>query len=372
MPNGQRKNTDIECLRAIAIILVMMQHYRNRLPTPRLYYEMFDYIQPWAGVDLFLAISGYLVCKTLLEHLDRESISVALSNFWRRRAVRLLPAFVVWAIISVAVASIVSNDPMQGFIDAGKGAIVGLIGIANIYWTLCAQHGFTCVKFDYNSHFWSLALEWQLYTFLALSVAAFGARVAIFMFAIVAIIASLFPAPSFSWAWSLRPQAFFLGSFVCVVLRNRKFMVFAESRTIVTLRRGMLVLGVGVAVVSPALLHDPFVIPMVSIGAAIALLSALGAIPIAPRSIGPILEWVGARSYSIYLCHLSVIYGFRKVLLSILYFTNPAPVFTFFVVSAILIVVTFAASDLSYRFVEQPAINWLRGKPGRVNKIYTA
>lgn len=371
MTGGQRKNSDIECLRAVAIILVMMQHFRARLPTPSFYYGMFDHIQPWTGVDLFLAISGYLVCKTLLEHLDHEPLRVALTNFWLRRAVRLLPAFAFWAAVSVIVAAIVSDVPASGFVDAGKGALVGLIGIANIYWTLCAQHGFTCVKFDYNSHFWSLALEWQLYVFLAVSVAAFGARGALVLFAVVAFVASLFPAPSFSWAWSLRPQAFFLGSLIYVALRRRRFFLFAESTRIIALRRAIFLLGILTVIVSPVAVGEPFIIPMVGIGAAMALLSTLGTKAIVPRSLSGILGWIGARSYSIYLCHLSVIYGLRKVLLATLHFTNPAPVAFFAGSWVVLIVVTFAAADLSYRFIELPAIGWFRQRSGKASKVST-
>lgn len=348
-----KKNTNIECLRAIAIILVLMQHYRNRLPTPQFYYRMFDYIQPWTGVDLFLAISGYLVCKSLLEHLDREPANIALANFWRRRAARLLPAFAVWALASIVVATAVSNDSMQGLIDAGKGAAVGLVGVANIYWTLCAQRNFTCVAFDYNSHFWSLALEWQLYGALALCTALLGTRWAIASLGVLGLFASFFSAPSFSWAWSLRPQAFIFGSLIYVAFRNSTYVAWGNSTS---LRRVALALGVSIAIIAPALLHQPLVIPAVSIGAAIALLSTLGPTSLIPAPLAIILEWIGARSYSIYLCHLSIIYALRRILLITLHFENPASTSMFIGSWAALIVVTCIAANLSYRFIEQPAI----------------
>lgn len=358
--NDLKKNSSIECLRAIAIILVVLQHYRNRLPTPQFYYQMFDYIQPWTGVDLFLSISGYLVCKTLLEHLDREPANVAIINFWKRRAARLLPALAVWAAISILVAMLVSNDLTQALLDAGKGAMVGLLGIANIYWTLCAQRHFTCVAFDYNSHFWSLALEWQLYAFLAASVVLLGRRKAIIAFGLVALFASLFPAPSFSWAWSFRPQAFFLGTLAYVVLQDRQHSTPARNYYgDIAARRIALALGVCVVTVAPVVLEQPLIIPAVSMGAVIALLSTLGAAPLFNGPPATVLEWIGARSYSIYLCHLSIIYALRKVFLVTLHFTNPASAPLFLTSGIALIVLTCIMADLSYRFVERPAIRWL-------------
>jgi len=37
------KNNDIQCLRAVAILMVLLQHYRSRLPTPDAYYRVFDH-----------------------------------------------------------------------------------------------------------------------------------------------------------------------------------------------------------------------------------------------------------------------------------------------------------------------------------------
>lgn len=127
------KNADIQCLRAIAIIFVMIQHYNNRLPTPAFYHKIFEFVTPWTGVDLFFAISGFLVCKTLIEHLKNEPKGTAFANFWRRRCARLLPALVFWAAVSVAVGAVVGPTAAQSALDATKGAIAGVLGVANLY-----------------------------------------------------------------------------------------------------------------------------------------------------------------------------------------------------------------------------------------------
>ena len=68
-----RPNSDIEILRAFAIIMVLIQHY------PSLYFwsdhsfftNVNMYISFWSGVDLFLCISGFVVGCSLISVLDK-------------------------------------------------------------------------------------------------------------------------------------------------------------------------------------------------------------------------------------------------------------------------------------------------------------
>lgn len=354
---GGRKNTDIQCLRAIAIIFVLIQHYRGRLPTPTLYYKLFEFVTPWAGVDLFFAISGFLVCKTLIEHLRREPKSTAYANFWRRRCARLLPALVFWATVSIAVGAFAGPSVAQGALDAAKGAVVGMIGVANVYWAHCVQHGFSsCVQTDYNSHFWSLALEWQLYVLLALLVALLRFQVAMAAFGLLALLASTFPAPSFSYAWALRPQAFFLGALIFAITQAYPKLLSGRHAENAWLSRGTLVLGLLITFCAPNLLKEPYVIPTVGVGAAIALASTLCTGSTYPALLSRPLEWIGERSYSLYLCHLSIIYSARKLLLITLGFDNPSSVLLFVPCALAMVCISLLAADVSYRLIERPMI----------------
>lgn len=361
--NRARKNADIQCLRAVAIIFVMLQHYRNRLPAPPLYHKLFDFVTPWTGVDLFFAISGFLVCKTLIEHLAREPRAFAFANFWRRRCARLLPALVFWAVVSIAVGALVGTSAVQGAWDATKGALAGVFGVANLYWTYCAQHGVTrCVQADYNSHFWSLALEWQLYVLLALLVAFFRLRTAMAIFAVIALIASSFPAPSFSYAWSLRPQAFFLGALIFVVVRAHPGLLVGRTVQSTWFRRSALFLGLLMTFCAPNYLKEPYVIPTVSVGAAIALFSTLSVGLTYPTLVSRVLEWIGERSYSIYLCHFSVIFCLRKLTAAIPGFGNLSSTWTFLPCAFAVVFISFVASDFSYRKIELPMIKRFSSK----------
>lgn len=101
-----RPNSDIEILRAFAIIMVLIQHY------PTLYFwsdhsfftSLNKYISFWSGVDLFLCISGFVVSCSLIPVIDRSkdagvSASRAIIAFFIKRAFRLFPTSFLWIAI---------------------------------------------------------------------------------------------------------------------------------------------------------------------------------------------------------------------------------------------------------------------------------
>ncbi len=81
---------DIEGLRAIAIIAVLLAH--AGIP-----FAAGGYI----GVDVFFVISGFLITRLLLKELDRAG-GISLSGFYARRIKRLLPLSAV-LLVTVAV-----------------------------------------------------------------------------------------------------------------------------------------------------------------------------------------------------------------------------------------------------------------------------
>lgn len=100
-----KKNMDIQALRAIAIIMVILQHYRNRLPSPEWYTQSFNYVSYWTGVDIFLAISGYLMCKTLSRDINKGgSTTDAFIGFFKRRLFRLFPCLLLWGVLSIILS----------------------------------------------------------------------------------------------------------------------------------------------------------------------------------------------------------------------------------------------------------------------------
>ena len=85
------RRKDIEGMRALAVGLVVLNH-------AGVSWLSGGYI----GVDVFFVISGFLITKLLLD--EAHSLGrVSLSQFWARRARRILPMSIVITMVTVVV-----------------------------------------------------------------------------------------------------------------------------------------------------------------------------------------------------------------------------------------------------------------------------
>ena len=97
-PGSRDRIEGLDGLRALAIVGVLLYHLDAAwLPGGFL------------GVDVFFVVSGFLI-TTLLVREHRRTGRIALSQFWVRRARRLLPALVLCVVTSVVIARVVSAD----------------------------------------------------------------------------------------------------------------------------------------------------------------------------------------------------------------------------------------------------------------------
>src|ERR1700744_536810 len=105
--------TGLDGLRAISMMLVVLFHYTSYFSSSlsglggvwSVIVRMAS--TGWIGVDVFFVISGFLITTPLLK---RPVNSIAsYSKFIRRRAIRLLPAYVASLLIFTLVALLI--DP---------------------------------------------------------------------------------------------------------------------------------------------------------------------------------------------------------------------------------------------------------------------
>jgi peptidoglycan/LPS O-acetylase OafA/YrhL len=148
--SGHRFRPDIEGLRAIAIVAVLLCH----AGVPFL-------AGGYVGVDVFFVISGFLITKLLIGELDRTG-TISLRGFYARRAKRLLPLSAV-LLATVGVLSMILLSPLRNTEVAGD-IVASALYVAN--WHFAAQ------SVDYFAqglepspvlHLWSLAIEEQFY-----------------------------------------------------------------------------------------------------------------------------------------------------------------------------------------------------------------
>jgi peptidoglycan/LPS O-acetylase OafA/YrhL len=124
-------------LRAISAFIVVAYHYGV-------------YVPAGFGVLSFFVISGFLITWLLLKERDRTG-TVSLSAFYKRRALRIFPAFYVYWFAVVIMLS------LAGVRIIWPQAWASFFYVVNYYQGL---NGYPSSAF---SHTWSLAIEEQFY-----------------------------------------------------------------------------------------------------------------------------------------------------------------------------------------------------------------
>uniref|UniRef100_A0A914PCE7 Acyltransferase 3 domain-containing protein n=1 Tax=Panagrolaimus davidi TaxID=227884 RepID=A0A914PCE7_9BILA len=144
----KQKNPDIQLLRAAAIIAVLGFHLRP------------EYVpQGYLGVDIFFAISGYLM--TVILHEKQLSIKTCL-RFYERRLKRLLPAYILIVFLTLAITSfyIISTDYDFLKIDT----LWSMAFVTNFQSMFKKETYFLLIsEYKFLLHTWSLSVEMQYY-----------------------------------------------------------------------------------------------------------------------------------------------------------------------------------------------------------------
>jgi peptidoglycan/LPS O-acetylase OafA/YrhL len=338
---------EIEGLRAIAIALVVLYHFD--LPVPGGFF----------GVDLFFAVSGFVITRQLLHATSQgtpagDSLSSKLGNFYRRRALRLLPnaiavcAFVVLG--SILLPSVFGNSS-RTFVNA----LAGLAGVGNWYGIHFPDIGSGEVR--PLIHMWSLSIEEQFYLVLPLVILPWRnrARTGAAVFGALAVIVSILTAitnvgiqTSFFSTWS-RVAPIGLGVIVAVLLSSTKPADWLRplcKRTVASIALPML-LGALTVLALTTHWNEVWLTRggYVAVGllcAVIVLLCAFGVhspIGIVLRSRAA--QFIAHRSYALYLWHFPVAFMFA----------------TFGRIPQLALRLVFASvlTEVSLRFVERPS-----------------
>lgn len=385
-----KKNLEIERLRAIAVVMVIVAHcnfIKELLP------QFFR--DPITGVDLFFVISGYVVTASLLRSLPDftqlnsaserfAAASEALKKFFLRRIFRILPAAYFWLGIYFLLAIIFGGSSAY-LVGTPQHIFKEIVYFSSGFYNYLGYKGDMAVH--HIGHYWSLTVEEHFYLILPFFLVCVSTKIGrilgcLIMIFIVAAVLRPFIEPnlmephSFNFFTSHR-RFDTLGFGVLLALLRYSRNGISESGPKPFLARFFLanilplffltLLWCGVSV-----LPVPF---NVNLGLTVYAMFGTGLVFLATfernyifgyKYLREALEYIGERSYTIYLSHIAMLcldillvnwleasYSETHLWLTK---SNLGIVAHFVLVLSATIVV----SDIGYRVVEKPLIKYAK------------
>lgn len=361
----------LDALRAIAVLLVIAYHFFPQAVAGG-----------FIGVDIFFVISGFLITTLLLrEHRIKNRIS--LKNFWRRRARRLLPALVIMVLVTTALAGLIGQDADVGL----RSQVLGAATFSS-NWVYIAQGTSYAASLTpaLFANLWSLAVEeqfyllWPLLVLGGLTLSAKYQKINPRMLALIT--GALVVASALAMALIYDPQVdpsrvyfgtdthlfgIMLGAFLAMIRRPNlagRWPSLVPGTTPVLKARNRLVTGALGLVSAIVLLSSAFGLSFTSAftyrgGLMIVALATAGLIAailssqnFAAKIEIPILQWVGQRSYGIYLWHWPLLILASYLLQNRDVGSNVSAA-TAIAAGGILVVAAWA----SYKYVELPIMH---------------
>ena len=326
---------DINGLRAWAVVAVILYHFG--VP---------GFGGGFVGVDVFFVISGFLMTGIVVGSLERGKFS--LLAFYLARARRILPALIVLCAVLLALGWWVLL-PVD-YKALGTHAVFSLAFLSNIKFWREAGYFDAASHEKWLLHTWSLAVEWQFYLLLPLVLLAVwkwrpGRRPVMVVMAVGLLLSLALSVV----ATSLRPiAAFYLLPTRAWEMLAGGMVYLLANRWALTARQRIALEAAGIALVIGSIVgfdaSSPWpgwraLVPVV--GTAAMLLAAQ---PASRWTAHSTAQWLGTRSYSLYLWHWPIVVALTYLELQ----SDPKAI-------AAGLVLTLVLGDLSYRLVETPA-----------------
>ena len=286
---------DIDGLRAVAVVLVLMFHLRLGAPGG------------YVGVDVFFVISGFLIAGIIKREIEQGIFTFA--GFYARRARRILPALLVVMLgSSFAAVVILLPTDLERY---AKSMVAALLSVSNFwFWSQGGYFGYAS-EMAPMLHTWTLAVEEQFYILLPVALVLLYRYTPrwVGLLLLVACAGTFFAS---AWFVSTRtPEVFYFSPFRAWELLLGCLLAFYRLPTVVHQLHRQLIAAVGLTlVVIPAFLftgETVFPGPLAAFPCfGTALLIWIG--PSGKSVVGKLLEnrvmvFVGLISYSLYLWH---------------------------------------------------------------------
>ena len=347
-----------------------------------LYHAGFEWmVGGFLGVSTFFTLSGFLITGLLMKELDSTG-KISLRGFWTRRFRRLLPATLfTLAAVTVVFGFIIGTADQRA---ALRGDVLSsLFDVANWHFIFSGTtYGNLFSAPSPVLHFWSLAIEEQFYLVFPLlllglwQLAGRDRRLLAATLVALAVTSAVLPmvmgmsADRAYFGTDARAAELLLGAVLAMVVFSSG--VQARLRTDRRLQRGIAVAALGMAAVqvywwwtlpqpTEWLYRGGFALYALMTCVIIVAATLPKGVFVSALSWKP-LRWLGTRSFAVYLLHWPVYLAVRQV----------APDWSRAAQTALVITVSLAIAEVSFRLLERPIRQGRWPSPGSARKVAVA
>ncbi len=273
----------------------------------------------WLGVDLFFVLSGFLITGLLYDTLREPRFFV---NFYGRRALRLMPAYVALVLLVSIANALLGGRPtvwvLPYFLYAGNiirdlGLPIGIVLQLDVshLWSLAVEEQFYLV--------WPLVVWWARSRQRIAAICIVGSLVSVVLRLVAAGHAHFFLGTPY-FELPMRLDSLLLGGALAMLVRSPQARaMISPLQLYLALAAGLLTLALSFAAAGHGTM---FSAPLVRYGyfsAAMAFTALIG-LAVEPGTrvsrIGEtsFLRALGRCSYGLYLIHLVPAHWYREVL----------------------------------------------------------
>lgn len=325
---------DINGLRAYAVVSVLLFHFK-----------IIGFQAGFFGVDVFFVISGFLMTAIVTNGLLSGKFD--LVSFYIGRVRRIVPVLLVLIVSLLLLAWFWLPTP--DYKALGAQSAYSLPFISNVYFWNISGYFDTSAQEKWLLHTWTLGVEFQFYILLPLFMIAFykikrndvslifGMLVVTFLSFLLSVIFSGSKPNAAFYLLPFRTWEFCLGGLIYLLSGKYNFSIKYKS---LFLYIGFFLLLISFFVITINTSWPSYWALFPTLGTALIILSQN------EKSIftaHPIAQWLGDRSYSIYLWHWPIVVA--------LYFIGLQDSYVLIVVGLSL---SLLLGHLSFLYIETP------------------
>lgn len=293
---------NLDLLRGIAALMVCLSHAPFFLDETGQVGSWLAIPALGVGVDLFFAISGFVIAQALHDLHERSGeYWRAVLVFYLRRFGRIVP--LLWLVV-IAISIVAIGLPRSSLPWADLMSATAFTANMNFGWCFAGAAG--CGSANLLHHTWSLALEMQFYLVAPL-LFLIPVRAALRALTIIILFVSLFVQRPWqaSLGWAFRIEALLLGFWIGREWSSR--FAWRWPRRVPALSVIELVGLLTVMALLPRIMTGPLsgvaIVSVAMIASWIMVRSGLSPVLLANRFAARIGQSLGAWSYAIYLIH---------------------------------------------------------------------